>query len=253
MSEGLLAEDEAVEVVLEEEDLEAEPKEEDCVELGGVLPEDGVDVDVEDLVADDGLVEDGLLVEDPAGFAEAVLSEPNGFFSDAAELDSGLVGFASRNEDVAAAEGLSVDLAATFSGFRSMVTGRLELPLPVDFAPEAEVSDLLPAPLAEVLDALDPEGEDLPLAGSLSDAMCTPPAPTTRGFVYYTYPPDGKYRYDRIIFRNAASRTPLHTVNRGLRYAPSTPSRLDALQSWPKYILQAASRPAAKWLPQQDF
>ncbi len=76
------------------------------------------------------------------------------------------------DEDVVAA-GLSAGLAATFSGFRSIVTGRLEVvPPEADCDVEPVVPDFGDSPEPAV-----PEEEDLPLAGSLSDAISTPPAP----------------------------------------------------------------------------
>jgi len=71
------------------------------------------------------------------------------------------------------AAGLSPGLAATFSGFRSIVTGRFEaVPPEADCDAEPVVPDFGGSPEPAV-----PEEEDLPLAGSLSDAISTPPDP----------------------------------------------------------------------------
>lgn len=91
-------------------------------------------------------------------------------FDEVEEVPEGVV--ADVVEDVDAA-GLSAGLAATFSGFRSIVTGRLEpVPPEADCDVEPVVPDFGGSPEPAV-----PEEEDVPLAGSLSDAISTPPAP----------------------------------------------------------------------------
>lgn len=114
----------------------------------------------------------------PAGFA--VVSEEvaeDGFGGvDADEAPEEEVPEGVVDDDVdedAVSAGLSAGLAATFSGFRSIVTGRLEpVPPEADCDVEPVVPDFGVSPEPDV-----PEEEDLPLAGSLSDAISTPPAP----------------------------------------------------------------------------
>jgi hypothetical protein len=136
-----------------------------------------VDVDVDVVRPADDPVEPvaGLvaLADDavPAGFAvvSEVVEEEG--FDDVDEVVEDVVDDA-VDEDVVAA-GFSAGLAATFSGFKSIVTGRLEpVPLDADCDVEPVVPDFGGSPEPAV-----PEEEDLPLAGSLSDAISTPPAP----------------------------------------------------------------------------
>lgn len=103
------------------------------------------------VAADDGV---------PAGFAASLF----GVALDAAE-----------DEDAEPA-GLSAGLAATFSGFRSIVTGRFEPVPPVAcFEAEPAVPGFCGSP-----EPAEPEEEDLPLAGPFSDAISSPPNPDQR-------------------------------------------------------------------------
>ncbi|WP_346892396.1 hypothetical protein [uncultured Roseibium sp.] len=118
----------------------------------------------------------------PAGFvvvSEVVEAEGFGDVDEVAED----VADDDVDEDAVSA-GLSADLAATFSGFRSIVTGRFE-PVPPEGGCDVEpvVPDFGDSPEPAV-----PEEEDLPLAGSLSDAISTPPAPFL-GYLIPLYTP----------------------------------------------------------------
>lgn len=148
-------------------------------------------------------------------------------------------------EDVedAVSAGLSAGLAATFSGFRSIVTGRLEPELPeADCDVEPVVPDLGASP-----EPAAPEEEDLPLAGSLSDAISTPPAPF-QGYLIPLYTPARqKIPLRETLFRSAVVRTPPDWVNSCLRQASVMHPHLGAPRFRHKYSPPRVRRPAAKW------
>lgn len=148
------------------------------VEVGAVEPEVGLAALAADVV--------------PAGFAVALEVAEDAGFDDVDEVPDEDMDDA-VDEDVVSA-GLSADLAATFSGFRSIVTGRLEAAPPeADCDVEPVVPDFggSPEPAA-------PEEEDLPLAGSFSDAISTPPSPVqgVTAATIHTCPPENTVTRD---------------------------------------------------------
>lgn len=136
----------------------------------GDAEEDGeVDEEVEEDAADD-VPDLGTLLPD---------EEPNGFLSVEADDDEAVdVDGFDANELVDEAvfgssffSGLSGVLAATFSGFRSIVTGRF-----ADVLADGLLADPVEPGFESLPDVDDPdvpeaEGEDVPLALSLSDAI----------------------------------------------------------------------------------
>lgn len=134
------------------------------------------DVDAEEEVGDDVDVEVAEEpVEEAPDLGTLLLEEdPNGFLSGEAVDDDDFD--ANELDDEAAFgssffSGLSGVLAATFSGFRSMVTGRLADVLPDGLLAEPAEPDFESLPEADDPDAPEAEGEDVPLALSLSDAI----------------------------------------------------------------------------------
>lgn len=176
----------------------------------------------------------------PEGFpvVSAVVEEDG--FDDVVEVAEDVV-----DDDVdedAGAAGLSADLAATFSGFRSIVTGRLEPEPPeADCDVEPVVPDFGASPEPAV-----PEEEDLPLAGSLSDAISTPPSPF-QGYLIPLYTPARqKIPLRETHFRSAAIRTLPDWVNSCLRQASVMHPHLGAPRFRHKYSPPRVRRPAAK-------
>jgi len=181
-----------VEALLVAEDVEADP---------AFTPAEGVEDELPGFEVADGA---------PPGFASPGFAAVGfvsagfvsaGFLSDDAELPD----FGTLDEELpvaALADGVLPGLSATFSAFRSIVTGRLD-PAAVDGL------SLLPG-LSEEPEPVPPE-EDVPPEDFLSVAICSPPEPILSGFFHSLYTPLGEAVPPRSSLLRAAKQR-LHLI-----------------------------------------
>lgn len=181
-----------VEAFLVAEDAEADP---------AFTPAEGVDDELPGFeVADGALPGFGSPGFAAVGFVSAGFVSA-GFLSDDAELPD----FGTLDEELPVAvlaDGVLPGLSATFSAFRSIVTGRLD-PAAVDGL------SLLPG-LSEEPEPVPPE-EDVPPEDFLSVAICSPPEPILSGFFHSLYTPLGEAVPPRSSLLRAAKQR-LHLI-----------------------------------------